>query len=461
VTVTEQHGPFRVLAIDNDPQSLSVIREAISLEGLEVFASDDSEVGLEIFTRIRPRVVLLGLPEPSLNAMGLLERILDFDPAAYVALIVEHYSSESAVKAIQKGACDYLLRPLDVRRLRHWLSDVLAESELRQRTLSLDEALLQACRFEGIVSRSPLMFEIFAKVRRVAPHFKTALITGATGTGKELIARCLHRLSPVSTKRFVVCNCASIVENLAETELFGHVKGAFTGAMRDQAGLFESADGGIIFLDEIAELTLGTQGKLLRVLQDHQVRRVGSSQSHKIDVRVIAATNCDLRSLVREGRFREDLYYRLAVAQIDLPPLSSRREDLSLLQRHFVRRFAAEYKKPISGVSRRAQARMAVYPWPGNVRELENVIENACMMTEGSFIDINDLPELIRSGVAENFARDETLFSLKEAQSRHVQRVLERVGGNKQQAAKILRVGRATIYKLLSRIKSQATDETV
>jgi DNA-binding NtrC family response regulator len=452
--VTEHRAPFSVLAIDNDPQSLSVIREATMSEGLEVFTSNDSEVALEMFTRIRPRVVLLSLAEASMNRIGLLERILNIDPAACVALIVEHYSTESAVEAIQRGACDYLLKPLDLRRLSRWLSDVLAESELRKRTLSLDEALLQACRFEGIVSRSPLMFEIFAKVRRVAPHFKTALITGATGTGKELIARCLYRLSPVSTKRFVVCNCASIVENLAETELFGHVRGAFTGAMQDQVGLFESANGGTIFLDEIAELTPATQGKLLRVLQDHQVRRVGSPRSHNIDVRVIAATNRDLRFLVREGRFREDLYYRLAGVQIDLPPLSSRPEDLPLLQRHFVQKFAAEYKKPILGVSRRAQARLAVYHWPGNVRELKNVIENACMMTEGGFIDINDLPELVRSDIVDRFVRDESLLSLKEAQDRHLQRVLERVGGNKRQAARILGIGRTTIYKLLSRLKS-------
>jgi DNA-binding NtrC family response regulator len=458
MTDTDHRARFSVLVIDNDPQSLSVIREAITSEGLEAFASDDPEVALEMFTRIRPRVVLLSLAEPT-NGIGLLERILNIDPAAYIALIAKDYSTESAVEAIQKGACDYLLRPLDVRKLSRWLSDVLAESELRRRTLTLDEALLQACRFEGIVSRSPLMFEIFAKVRRVAPHFKTALITGATGTGKELIARCLHRLSPVSSKRFVVCNCASIVENLAETEMFGYVKGAFTGAMRDQVGLFESANGGIIFLDEIAELAQATQGKLLRVLQDHQVRRVGSSQSHKIDVRVIAATNRDLRSLVREGHFREDLYYRLAVVQIDLPPLSSRREDLPLLQRHFIRKFSTEYNKPILGVSRRAQAKMAVYHWPGNVRELENVIENACMMTEGRFLDISDLPELVGSDITDRFVGDETLFSLKEVQDRHVQRVLARVGGNRRQAAEILGVGRSTIYKILSRIKSQESDK--
>jgi DNA-binding NtrC family response regulator len=460
VSETKHGAPFSVLAIDNDPQTLSIIREAVTSEGLEVFTANDSETGLEMFARVRPRIVMLSLATPSIAGIELLERMLNIDPAAYVALLVEHYSAESAVDAIQKGACDYLIKPLDVQGLRRWVSDIQVETELRQRTLTLDQALLQACRFEGIVSRSPLMFEVFAKIRRVARHFKTALITGATGTGKELIARSLHRLSPVSHRKFVVCNCASIVETLAETELFGHVKGAFTGAMRDRAGLFESANGGVLFLDEIAELTPATQGKLLRVLQDHKVRRVGSSESRHVDVRVIAATNRDLRSLAGEGRFREDLYYRLAVVQIDLPPLTSRREDLPLLQRHFIEKFAAEYKKPILGVSRRAQARMAVYPWPGNVRELENVFENACMMTEGRFIDINDLPAALRSKDVYRSTGDEGLFSLEEVQKRHVMRVLERVGGNKAQAAEILGIGRATIYELLSRMKSQKTDET-
>jgi DNA-binding NtrC family response regulator len=460
VSETKHGAPFSVLAIDNDPQTLSIIREAVTSEGLEVFTANDSETGLELFARVRPRIVMLSLATPSIAGIELLERMLNIDPAAYVALLVEHYSAESAVDAIQKGACDYLIKPLDVQGLRRWVSDIQVETELRQRTLTLDQALLQACRFEGIVSRSPLMFEVFAKIRRVARHFKTALITGATGTGKELIARSLHRLSPVSHRKFVVCNCASIVETLAETELFGHVKGAFTGAMRDRAGLFESANGGVLFLDEIAELTPATQGKLLRVLQDHKVRRVGSSESRHVDVRVIAATNRDLRSLAGEGRFREDLYYRLAVVQIDLPPLTSRREDLPLLQRHFIEKFAAEYKKPILGVSRRAQARMAVYPWPGNVRELENVFENACMMTEGRFIDINDLPAALRSKDVYRSTGDEGLFSLEEVQKRHVMRVLERVGGNKAQAAEILGIGRATIYELLSRMKSQKTDET-
>ncbi len=451
--------PLRVLAIDDDAQSLSLISEALRIEGLEILTATDGEEGFELFMRSRPRIVLLDLVMPSVGGIGLLERMIRIDPGANIILTSGHYSTESAVEAIQKGACDYLTKPVDVQRLRTRLASLLAESELRHRTLNLDHELLQACQFEGIVSRSPLMFEVFTKIRRVAPHFRTALITGATGTGKELVARALHRLSPVANERFVVCNCSTLVENLAESELFGYVKGAFTGASQDRAGLFESAHGGTIFLDEVAELAASTQAKLLRVLQDHQVRRVGSSVSRAVDVKVIAATNRDLRAMVRENQFREDLYYRLAVVDISLPTLANRREDLPLLERYFVDKFAAEYNKPISGLTRRAQGKMATYPWPGNVRELENVIGTACMMSEGKFIDINDLPERLRTSTRTETSIDEGLISLEEIQRRHVIRVLERVGGNKAKAAEILGVGRATIYQLLSRMRLEKSGQ--
>jgi transcriptional regulator with PAS, ATPase and Fis domain len=304
------------------------------------------------------------------------------------------------------------------------------------------------------------MLDVFAKMRRVAPHFRTVLITGATGTGKELVARAMHNLSPVSTGEFVVCNCSALAESLVDSELFGYVKGAFTGANQDRAGLFESADGGALFLDEIGELTPGAQAKLLRVLQDHKVRRVGSTASREVDVRVIAATNRDLRAMVRAGEFREDLYYRLAVVEIALPALINRREDMPLLERYFIEKFAEEYKKPIAGLTRRAQGRMATYPWPGNIRELENVIGNACMLTDGKFLDLGDLPDRIRIQSSEQSPHDEALFSLEELQRRHVVRVLERVGGNKARAAEILGVGRATIYQLLSRMKLEKQGES-
>src|ERR1700736_1093097 len=373
----DKSDTFKLLAIDDDSANLALISAALGQDGLEILTAQDPNIGFETFLRFRPRIVVLDFPMPSIQGMELLERMIRVDPGASVILISGHYSVESALEAIQKGACDYLTKPLDVERLRDRVVGLRAEAEIRRRTLNLDHELVNACRFEGIVSRSPLMLDVFAKIRRVAPHFKTALVSGATGTGKELVARALHRLSTASPERFVVCNCSALVESLAESEMFGYVKGAFTGANQDRPGLFESADRGTLFLDEVGELSPGTQAKLLRILQDHQVQRVGSSSSRNVDVRVIAATNRDLRAMVSEGTFREDLYYRLAVVEIGLPRLEDRREDLPLLQRYFVEKYALEYQKPIAGVTRRAQSRMATYPWPGNIRELENVIGNA------------------------------------------------------------------------------------
>ncbi len=451
---------FKLLAIDSDPQNRALIRDAMSQDGIEILTASDPEAGFELFLQARPRNVVVDLNLPDTIGMDLLERMVRTDPSVNVIVVSNRYSPDSAVEAIKKGACDYLTRPLDFQKLHQRIAGFLAEAETRQKTLGLDHELVQACQFEGIVSRSPLMLEVFAKMRRVAPHFRTALITGATGTGKELVARALHTLSPALPDRFVVCNCSALVESLVESELFGYVKGAFTGATQDKAGLFESADGGVIFLDEIGELSPGAQAKLLRVLQDHKVRRVGSTIPREVDLRVIAATNRDLRAMVREGKFREDLYYRLAVVEIALPSLANRREDLPLLQRYFVEKFAKEYEKPIAGLTRRAQSRMATYPWPGNIRELESVIGNACMMSDNKFLDISDLPERIQAQSSDQSSADETLFSLEEISRRHVMRVLERVGGNKARAAQILGVGRATIYQLLSRMKLEKRGES-
>jgi DNA-binding NtrC family response regulator len=452
---------LKLLAIDDDPQNLELIRAALEQQELEILTADDPEAGFELFLRIRPRIVLVDMMMPKVNGMELLERIVAADPGTDVILMTAHYSPESAVEAIQKGACDYWTKPLDVGKLRTRIAGFLAESEKRQRILHLDRELIDASQFEGMVGRSPLMLEVFAKIRRVAPHFRTVLITGATGTGKELVAHALHRLSPSARGQFVVCNCSALVENLVESELFGYVRGAFTGATQDKPGLFEHADGGTIFLDEIGELSLPAQAKLLRVLQNRQVQRVGSPTPRSIDVRVVAATHRNLKTMVREGQFREDLYYRLAIVEIPLPSLGQRREDLPLLQRYFIEQFAAEYGKSIAGLTRRTQTRMATYPWPGNIRELENVIGNACMMVEGTLIDIDDLPESLRAPLSEDVSTDETFLPLDELQRRHILRVLQAVGGSKPRAAEILGIGRATIYQILSRMKVKEGNEIV
>jgi DNA-binding NtrC family response regulator len=448
---------LKLLAIDDDPHNLEMIRLALDRQGLEILTEQDPERGFELFLQARPKVVLLDLVMPRMTGIELLQRIVAVDPGVEVILITAHYSAESAVEAIQKGATDYLTKPIEIDKLRARVSALMADAEARQKTLQLDQALIDAYQFEGLVGRSPLMLEVYAKIRRIAPHFRTVLVTGATGTGKELVARALHRLSPVGSGPFVVCNCSALVDSLVESELFGYVKGAFTGATQDKVGLFEHADKGTIFLDEIGELAPAAQAKLLRVLQNRQVQRVGSLTPRNIDVRVIAATHRNLKNMVRDGQFREDLYYRLAVVEIPLPMLANRREDLPLLERYFIEKFANEYNKPIAGLVRRAQTRLATYPWPGNVRELENVIGNACMMVEANLIDIGDLPEKLRKPLNEEVSGDDTFLSLEEVQRRHVLRVLEGVGGNKARAAEILGIGRATIYQLLSKMKVEDT----
>ena len=454
--MADQSAALKLLAIDDTLQNLELISEALAQEGVQSLTASDAETGFNLFLSNHPHIVLLDLVMPHVVGMELLERIVASDPGAEVILMTAHYSTETAVEAIQKGACDYLTKPLDLAKLRARISGLLAEAEKRRRTYQLDQALIDAYQFEGIIGRSPAMLDTFAKIRRIAPHFQTVLITGATGTGKELVARALHRLSPHASGQFAVCNCSALVETLLESELFGYVRGAFTGADRDKMGLFEYANGGTVFLDEIGDLPLPAQVKLLRVLQEKQVQRVGSPAVRPVDVRVIGATHRLLRQMVAGGQFREDLYYRLSMVEIPLPRLADRKEDLPLLQKHFVEKFAAQYHKPVRGITRRAQSRIASYSWPGNVRELENVIGNAAMMAVGTTIDLGDLPESLRS-FSPAAGAEEDLITLEDLQRRHLLRVLEHVGGNKARAAEILGISRATVYDMLAKMKAEPT----
>ena len=447
---TADELPILLLAIDDDPQSLEFVKDALTQENLEILTTTDPELGLELVLRRHPRIVLLDLVMPKIGGMELLERILEADPGTNVMLMTGHYSTEAAVEAIQKGAYDYLNKPLSVEKLRQRVDQLMAEARQRRRTLQLDRELLKVYEFEGLLGRSPLMLDVFTRVRRVAPHFRTVLVTGATGTGKELVARALHRLSPAASGTFAVCNCSAIVETLFESELFGYVKGAFTGATQDKSGLFEYANGGTLFLDEIGEMPLATQAKLLRVLQSQEIQRVGSPAVRKVDVRVVAATNRDLRARVADKEFRDDLYYRLSMVEVKLPLLAERKEDLPLLVRYLVERFATQYNKPIRGLTRRAQALLARYMWPGNVRELENALGHACMMVEGDLIDVRDFPDTLRKPAEREPVEDEDLIPLDELQRRHALRVLARVGGNKKRAAEILGIARTTLYQLLA-----------
>jgi len=300
------------------------------------------------------------------------------------------------------------------------------------------------------------MWEMFSRIRRIAPHYRAVLVTGETGSGKDLVARALHKLSPAAQGRYVVLNCSAVVETLFESELFGHVRGSFTGATTDKAGLFEHAHGGTLFLDEIGDMPLTTQAKLLRVLQNQEVQRVGSLTARKVDVRVVAATNHDLRKAIAEKQFREDLFYRLSMVEIHVPRLADHKEDLPLLERHFMTKFAAQYNKPIRGLSHRAQITLASHSWPGNVRELENVIGHAAMMAMSDTIDVADLPPYMHSpqdtlaaAAPASATTGAAMGTLEEQEKFLIQRAMESAGGNQSQAARILRIGRDALrYKL-------------
>lgn len=449
-----------LVAIDDDADSLALIKAALKQERLEILTATDPCAGLELVLRRRPEIVLLDLMMPKMNGMEVLERILDAVPETGVILITGHYSTDSAVEAIRKGACDYLTKPLSIAVLRERIGRLLDEALRRCQAVQLDSELLKTHQFEGIVGRSPLMLQVFDRIRRVAPHFRTALITGATGTGKELVAQALHKLSPASKSRFAVCNCSAVVETIFESELFGHVKGAFTGATQDKVGLFEYANGGTVFLDEIGDMPMDTQSKLLRVLESGEIQRVGSPSVRRVDVRIVSATNRDLDELMAKKQFREDLYYRLSTVEITLPRLAERKEDLPLLERHFIGQFAAQYNKVIRRLTPRAQVLLARYSWPGNVRELKSVLGSACMMAQGEAIDVSDLQENFRTRVAQKGAESEGWLTLAEMERRYIMSVLESVNGNKAQAAKILGIHRATIYRLLGEVEPERAPAT-
>jgi len=459
-----------LLVIDDNPGSLELVSDAVAQPGLEILTAAAPEEGLNLFRHRRPQIVLTDLMMPRMNGIEVLERIMEVDPATEVILMSAHYSTESAVEAVKKGASDYLNKPVSIGPLRERIAMLVEEVRKRQRTVQLEDELRTNSEFEGIVGRSPQMWEMFWRIRRVAPHYRALLITGETGTGKDMIARAVHRLSPVASGNYVVLNCSAIVETLFESELFGHAKGSFTGATHDKPGLFEHAHGGTLFLDEIGDMPLATQAKLLRVLQNQEVQRVGSLATRKVDVRVVAATNHDLRAEVAEKRFREDLYYRLSMVEIQAPRLAERREDLPLLQRHFVARFAMQYKKEIRGITHRAQIRLSRHSWPGNVRELENVIGHAAMMTLSDMVDAQDLPAYLQAsaepaehnegehkeaGQAASLPPGGTLAEVERA---HIIRVLRETGGVVSAAALRLEVPRTTLNALMRKLKISRQD---
>ena len=443
-----------VLIIDDNLGSLELLESALAHPDIEILTTSDPERGVDLVASRHPQIVLTDLMMPGMSGLEVLTRVMEIDPSTDVMLMTAHYSSETAVEAIKKGATDYLNKPISIALVREKIGKLIEAVKQRQKAQRLQDEVLANAEFEGIIGNSPLMWEMFSRIRRVAPHYRSVLVTGETGTGKDLVAQVLHRLSPAAKGRLVVLNCSAVVETLFESELFGHVRGSFTGATNDKPGLVEHAHGGTLFLDEIGDMPLATQAKLLRVLQNQEVQRVGSLTARKVDIRVVAATHCDLRVAIDEKKFREDLYYRLGMVEIHVPRLADRQGDLPLLARHFVAKYAHQYGKEIRGLTRRAEIQLATHSWPGNVRELENVVGHAAMMTMGEMIDVHDLPPYMHNpaGHLTHVQVSEAapgVGTLEEQERILVVRALEESGGNQSKAARQLRIGRDALrYKM-------------
>jgi two-component system response regulator HydG len=383
---------IHIVVVDDDPRARTVLRRALSHRTFDLTVLGDGRAVLEYVTRHVADVLIADVTMPGVNGLELLTAIKNHDPLIEVLLLSRKASVEQAVSAVKRGALDYLTKPLDQAKLLGILGEITTQRALRSHVGVLQRQLETAHQFHGMVGRNPRMLEVFSLVRRLATHFRTLVITGETGTGKEMIARALHTLSPRAAAPFIPWNCAAMTETLAESELFGHERGAFTGALRTKRGLFEAAKGGTIFLDEVSEMSSTLQPKLLRVLESGEIQRVGSPTSIMLDVRVIAATNRRLREWVTDGRFRQDLYHRLNTIEIHLPALRDRKDDVPLLCQHFLTILNGRTGKHVKGLSRQAQVALFQHDWPGNVRELARTLEHAVLLTQGTFIGMKDLP---------------------------------------------------------------------
>jgi DNA-binding NtrC family response regulator len=443
----------RILVIDDDLETCNFLTEIFSEEGWQVSSSQSAEAAL---TEVERGGVDLIVSDINLggrvNGVTLLKEVKKTSPAAEVILISGFGTLETAVEAIREGAFDYISKPFNVNAVIATARRALKGRESPEPASLLLKEYSEA---SGLLGHSPTMIEVYKEIAMVAPSRSTVLITGESGVGKELVARAIHRNSPRAAGEFVAVNCGALTETLLESELFGHVKGSFTGAVADKRGLFEEAGEGTILLDEIGETSLGLQVKLLRVLQEGEIRRVGSSRASKVNVRVLAATNRDLESEVKNGRFREDLFYRLSVVTLRVPPLRERREDIPLLAAHSLKRATGAGARATT-LSEDALKLLEQYDWPGNVRELENTIEHAALYARGSAIGPDDLPEKIRKHIrAVENRRIESMFgdlpSLDELERRYLIHVLHAVEGSRTRAAEVMGIDRRTLYRMAER----------
>jgi DNA-binding NtrC family response regulator len=447
----------RILIVDDEQMMCEMLADDLKRHGFQPTWCISSEKALDILKTQSFDVLLTDLNLPKMNGIELCERIVANRPDTPVIVITAFGSMETAVAAIRAGAYDFVTKPIDTEFLVLALDRAVKHRGLQEKVKLLDKALKTAHRFDELVGESPVMRKLMHRLERVADTETSILIAGETGTGKELVAHALHKRSRRRKKPFVAVNCAALPDALLESELFGHKRGAFTDAKTERRGLFLQAHGGTLFFDEIGDIPLSLQPKLLRSLEERSVRPIGGTSEVAFDVRIIAATNRDIETAIEEGRFREDLYYRINVIQIDLPPLRERGTDILLLAQHFVEQFAVRSNKHIAGISNSASEKLLNYTWPGNVRELRNTIERAVVLTGYEKISVDDLPEKIRDYKTSRFLVESDnpseLVPIQEVERRYILHVLKTVGGNKTLAARVLGLDRKTLYRKLQHYK--------
>jgi len=447
-----------LLIIEDEAKMRRLLELNLSEDGFTVYTAADAEAGLNTLRQEKIDLVVTDLKLPGMNGLELLQAVKRTNATIPVVVMTAYGTVETAVEAMKAGASDYLLKPFALEEMKLILRKELDFHRLREENRSLREALGERYQFRNIVARSPKMQEVLATVERVAPTHSTVLLGGESGVGKDLIARAIHEHSRRAAGPFIKINCTAIPENLLESELFGYEKGAFTGANTSKPGRFELADKGTIFLDEIGDVPGSIQVKLLHVLQDRQFDRLGGTKTLKVDVRVIAATNQDLRAALEQGTFRQDLYNRLNVVPISIPPLRERKEEIPYLVDYFIARFARESDKPLTGITSAALQLLADFHWPGNVRELENIIERAVALSTGTVIDTADIrldistsaPAAAASGGSAPFPPEG--MTLEQFEDEIIREALRRAGGNKSQAARLLGLSRNALRYRLSKL---------
>ena len=432
----------KILVVDDEAIIRESLRDWLSDAGHQVLTAENGPQALEIVEKDKPGIAVVDLVMPGMDGIELLKKAREVSPSIEVIIITAYASIPTAIAAIREGAYDYIEKPFSPEKVELLIKKLVEHQRLIEENISLHQKLEKRYRFENIIAKSAKMQQIIELIKVVAKSNATVLTTGESGTGKELVARAVHSQSYRKDKPFVPVSCAALPESLLESELFGHEKGAFTGAHAQRKGKFEFANRGTLFLDEIGEMSANIQVHLLRVLEEKAFTRVGGNELIKVDVRIISATNKDIEKAVASGQFREDLYYRLNVVTIELPPLRERKEDIPLLAQHFLKEFALENQKEISGFSPEVTDFLLKYQWPGNVRELENTIERSVILAQNSYIEIADLLQknspLVSSALIGR--------SLREVERSHILNILSETGGNYSEAARILAISRATLY---------------